>query len=48
MAKLEAGVFAYNYIRDRTFEVGLKTISRYVQLANSLGVDEIITAATSY
>lgn len=47
MAKLGAGVFASNYISDRAFAVGLKTIRRYVQLADSLGVDEIITAATS-
>ena len=47
MAKLGAGVFASNYISDRAFAVGLETITRYVQLADSLGVDEIITAATS-
>lgn len=47
MAKLGAGVFASNYISDRAFTVGLETITRYVQLADSLGVDEIITAATS-
>ena len=47
MAKLGAGVFASNYISDRAFEIGLKTITRYVQLADRLGVDEIITAATS-
>ena len=47
MAKLGAGVFASNHISDRAFEVGLKTISRYVQLADRLEVDEIITAATS-
>ena len=47
MAKLGAGVFASNHISDRSFEIGLKTIDRYVQLADRLGVDEIITAATS-
>ena len=47
MAKLGAGVFASNYISDRAFSVGLETITRHVQLADSLGVDEIITAATS-
>ena len=47
MAKLGAGVFASNYISDRAFEVGLESITRYVQLADRLGVDEIITAATS-
>ena len=47
MAKLGAGVFASNYISDRAFKLGLSTIARYVQLADRLGVDEIITAATS-
>ena len=47
MAKLGAGVFASNRISDRAFEIGLKTIVRYVQLADRLGVDKIITAATS-
>ncbi|VEP12810.1 Phosphatase [Hyella patelloides LEGE 07179] len=47
MAKLGAGVFASNYISDSAFQVGLETIDRYVQLADRLGVDEIITAATS-
>jgi len=47
MAKLGAGVFASNYISDRSFKIGLETITRYVQLADRLGVDEIITAATS-
>ena len=47
MAKLGVGVFATNRLSDRAFELGLETIERYVQLANQLGVDEIITAATS-
>lgn len=47
MAKLGAGVFATNRLSDRAFEVGLETIRRYVKLAEELGVDEIITAATS-
>lgn len=47
MAKLGAGVFATNRLSDRSFELGIKTIRRYVQLADRLGVDEIITAATS-
>ena len=47
MAKLGVGVFASNYISDRAFKVGLESITRYVQLADRLGVDEIITAATS-
>ena len=47
MVKLGAGVFASNYISDRAWQIGLETISRYVQLADRLEVDEIITAATS-
>ena len=47
MVKLGAGVFASNYISDRAFAFGLETISHYVSLADSLEVDEIITAATS-
>lgn len=47
MVKLGVGVFASNYISDRAFKLGIETISRYVQLANRLDVDEIITAATS-
>ena len=47
MAKLGAGVFASNYISDRALDIGLETIRRHVKLADSLGVDEIITAATS-
>ena len=47
MAKLGVGVFATNYISDRAFAFGLETIRHHVQLANRLGVDEIITAATS-
>ncbi len=47
MVKLGAGVFATNRLSDRAFDMGLETIQRYVQLADQLGVDEIITAATS-
>ncbi len=47
MAKLGVGVFATNRLSDRAYKVGLDTIERYVQLADQLGVDEIITAATS-
>ena len=47
MAKLGVGVFATNRLSDRAFKVGLETIDRCVQLADQLGVDEIITAATS-
>lgn len=47
MVKLGAGVFATNRLSDRAFEAGLDTIQRCVQLADQLGVDDIITAATS-
>ncbi len=47
MVKLGAGVFASNRLSERAFAEGLKTIRRYVQLADQRGVDEIITAATS-
>lgn len=47
MAKLGAGVFATNRLSDRAFNLGLDTIERYVQLAEDLGVDDIVTAATS-
>lgn len=47
MVKLGVGVFATNRLSDRAFETGLKTIQRYVQLAEQIGVDEVITAATS-
>lgn len=47
MAKLGVGVFANNKLKDEAFNTGIETISRYVQLAEKMGVDEIITAATS-
>ncbi|MEO0456338.1 MAG: Ppx/GppA phosphatase family protein [Cyanobacteria bacterium P01_A01_bin.114] len=47
MVKLGAGVFSTRRLSERAFEAGLETIERYVQLAEQLGVDEIITAATS-
>ena len=47
MVKLGAGVFATNHLSDRAYRDGLETIRRYVSLADQLGVDEIITAATS-
>ncbi|MEL6552829.1 MAG: Ppx/GppA phosphatase family protein [Cyanobacteria bacterium J06621_11] len=47
MVKLGVGVFATNRLSDRAYNLGLETIERYVQLADQLGVDEIITAATS-
>ncbi|MEL6937713.1 MAG: Ppx/GppA phosphatase family protein [Cyanobacteria bacterium J06598_1] len=47
MAKLGVGVFATNRLSDTAYKVGLDTIERYVQLADQLGVDDIITAATS-
>ncbi len=47
MVKLGAGVFATNHLSSRAYQAGLETIRRYVSLADQLGVDEIITAATS-
>lgn len=47
MVKLGAGVFATNRLSDRAFKLGLETIHRYIQLAEEIGVDQIITAATS-
>lgn len=47
MVKLGVGVFATQRLSDRAFKAGLETIRRYIQLAERIGVDEIITAATS-
>lgn len=47
MVKLGAGVFATHRLSDRAFENGLEVIQRYVRLAEQVGVDEVITAATS-
>ena len=47
MAKLGVGVFATNRLSDTAYKTGIETIERYVQLADQLGVDDIITAATS-
>lgn len=47
MVKLGEGVFATNQLSERAYQEGLEVIRRYVQLADQLGVDEIITAATS-
>ncbi|WP_017302115.1 Ppx/GppA phosphatase family protein [Nodosilinea nodulosa] len=47
MVKLGSGVFATHRLSDRAFDNGLEVIQRYVQLAEQVGVDEIITAATS-
>lgn len=47
MVKLGTGVFATNQLSHRAYRDGIETISRYVSLADQLGVDEIITAATS-
>ncbi|MGB7487185.1 MAG: Ppx/GppA family phosphatase, partial [Phormidesmis sp.] len=43
MVKLGVGVFATNRLSDRAYATGLDTIERYVQLADQLGVDDIIT-----
>jgi exopolyphosphatase/guanosine-5'-triphosphate,3'-diphosphate pyrophosphatase len=47
MVKLGTGVFATGRISDRAFDTGLDVIQRYVQLAEQVGVDQVITAATS-
>ncbi|MEA5448853.1 Ppx/GppA phosphatase family protein [Leptolyngbya sp. CCNP1308] len=47
MVKLGNGVFATHRLSDRAFDTGLEVIQRYVQLAEQVGVDEVITAATS-
>ncbi len=47
MVKLGTGVFATNHLSNRAYREGIETITRYVNLADQLGVDEIITAATS-
>ena len=47
MVKLGVGVFANKRINQKAFDVGIETITRYVQLADQYGVEEIITAATS-
>lgn len=47
MVKLGVGVFATRELSPKAFEYGVDTIERYVQLADQLGVDDIITAATS-
>jgi len=47
MVKLGVGVFSHNRISDHAYELGLDTIERYVQLADQLGVDDIIAVATS-
>ncbi|MEM7768969.1 MAG: Ppx/GppA phosphatase family protein [Cyanobacteria bacterium P01_A01_bin.37] len=47
MVKLGAGVFSTHRLSERAFNLGIETIERYVQLADQLGVDDIITVATS-
>ncbi|MGD1855086.1 MAG: Ppx/GppA phosphatase family protein [Leptolyngbyaceae cyanobacterium] len=47
MVKLGVGVFATNRISDAAFNLGVETIQRYIQLAEEIGVDQVITAATS-
>ena len=47
MVKLGVGVFSQKEINQEAFAAGIETITRYVQLADKYGVDEIITAATS-
>lgn len=47
MVKLGVGVFANNRMSDHAYNLGLNTIERYVQLADQLGVDDIMAVATS-
>lgn len=47
MVKLGVGVFSQKEINPEAFAAGIETITRYVQLADKYGVEEIITAATS-
>jgi len=47
MVKLGVGVFSQKEISAEAFAAGIETITRYVQLADKYGVEEIITAATS-
>lgn len=47
MVKLGNGVFATNHLTEESYQYGLDTIRRYVNLADQIGVEEIITAATS-
>ncbi len=47
MVKLGNGVFATNQLTKEAYQYGLDTIRRYVNLADQIGVEEIITAATS-
>ncbi len=47
MVKLGAGLFGSRRMSDSAFDAGLETLCRYVKLAESLGVDEILAVATS-
>lgn len=47
MVKLGNGVFSTNHLSEEACRYGLDTIRRYVNLADQIGVEEIITAATS-
>ncbi|MEO1683157.1 MAG: Ppx/GppA phosphatase family protein [Cyanobacteria bacterium J06631_12] len=47
MVKLGSGVFATNHLSEQAYTLGLDTLERYVQLADQLGAEEIVTAATS-
>lgn len=47
MVKLGAGLFGSHRMSQRAFDAGLDTLRRYVKLAESLGVDEILAVATS-
>ena len=47
MVKLGAGLFGSHRMSERAFEAGLDTMRRYVKLAESLGVEEVLAVATS-
>lgn len=47
MVKLGAGLFESGALTDRAFSEGLDVVRRYVKLAQSRGVDEILAVATS-
>jgi exopolyphosphatase / guanosine-5'-triphosphate,3'-diphosphate pyrophosphatase len=47
MVKLGAGLFGSRRMSERALAAGLDTLRRYVKLAESLGVDEILAVATS-
>ena len=47
MVKLGAGVFRTHQLSERAFEAGVQAVRKYVKLADSHNVDEILAVATS-